>query len=327
MQNILRLLGVIFADPQRSIEDLSAGFLEHNTLFQAVPDPTNFLKKNKERSQTYAEQLTGFNTSIGSNQAGQQVGRTLTLAEKKKALKRIQMNHASLSGDIVVPDATLRATLLELLYPNGLEDFSKASFKTLPDKLRVYLDQVQNPDNQVPQLLIDRSVDELTPFATTREKQVLQQLTTTTARSKRRLLLPHLEEQLTRNFHGLCVVFEEDRTEVTAYYNSRYLGDDAVPHPGRHSGRVDKMHTNQVVNLDAQPARYILLTLQVEEDFDLLFYRATDSKVPAPADALRVSAATPLTVALTAIPGTGPLLLVCNENAYVGHYEAQLLAE
>ncbi len=327
MQNILRLLGVVFADPQRAIEDLSAGFLEHNALLQDVPDPTGILKANKARSQAYAVQLMGYNTAIGSSQAGQQVGRTLTQAEQKKALKRIQVNYANLSGDIVVPDAKLRATLLQLLYPHGLGDFSTATFKTLPDKLRVYLDQVQDPENQVPQILIDRSVDELTPFATARTKQLTQQQGTTKARGKRRLLLPDLEEQLTRNFHCLCVVFEDDRTEVATYYNNRYLGDDAVPHPGRHIGRVDKMHTNQVLNLAAQPARYTRLSLAVEEDFALLFYRTDDPKAPAPANALRVDANTPLTLPIADVPGTGALLVARNDGAYVGHYVAELLTE
>jgi hypothetical protein len=311
----------------RSIEDLSAGYLEHNTLFQPLPDPDKFLQKNKERSQAYADQLLGFNTSIGSSQAGQQVGRTLTQTEKDKALTRLRANHSALTNDCVVPDATLRTTLLQLLYKNGLEDFSKASFKTLPDKLRVYLDQVQNPENKVPEIIIEKSVAELTPFATARERQLQQKKDTTTARGKRRLLLPELEEQLTRNFHCLCVVFEEDRLEVATFYNNRYLGDDAVPHPGRHLGRVDKMHTNQVLNLDAHPTRYTRLSLTVDEDFNLLFYRAPDAKAPVPATSLRVSADTPLTAALAAIPGAGPLLLVRNEQGYVGHYEAQLLTE
>lgn len=327
MQNILRLLGVVFADPQRAIEDLSAGFLEHNALLQAVPDPNKFLQKNKKRSQDYADLLTGFNTAVGSGQAGQQVGRTLTQAEQKKALKRIQVNHANLSGDIVVPDAGLRATLLQLLYPNGLTDFSSANFKTLPDKLRVYLDLVQDAKNQVPKIIVERSVEELTPFAAARTRQLTQMQDTSKARGKRRLLLPELEEQLTRNFHCLCVVFEDNRSEVTTYYNSRYLGDDAVPHPGRHLGRVDKMHTNQVLNLAAQPARYTRLSLAVEEDFALLFYRTDDPKAPAPAEALRVDATTPVTVNLADVPGTGPLLVARNDGAYVGHYVAELLTE
>lgn len=324
---MLRLLGVVFADPQRAIEDLSAGFLKHNTLFQVVPDPNKILEANKARSQAYAEQLMGYNTTIGSSQAGQQVGRTLTEAEKNKALARLRANHAALSNDYVVPDATLRTTLLQLLYKNGLEDFSLANYKNMPDKLRVYLDQVQNPENNVPVAIIEKSIDELTPFATAREKQLKQKKDTTTARGKRRQLLPALEEQLTRNFHCLCVVFEADRLEVATFYNSRYLGDDAVPHPGRHIGRVDKMHTNQVVNLGAQIVRYTRLSLVVEEEFALFFYRGNDTKAPVPADALRVSADTPLTVALADLPGTGPLLLVRNDGAYVGHYEVQLLTE
>ena len=325
MQNILRLLGVVFADSQRPIEDTSAGFLEHNTLLQALADPKGLLKTNKTRSQAYAVQLMGYTTAIGSSQAGQQVGRTLTQTEKDKALARLRANHAGLSSDLVVADVALRATLLQLLYPSGLGDFSTASFKTLPDKLRVYLDQVQNPENKVPEAIATKSVEELTPFATARDKQLGQQQDTIQARNQRRQLLPALEEQLTRNLHALCVVFEDDRSQVATFYNIRYFGDAATAHPGRHPGRVDKMHTNQVLNLTEQPARYTRLSLTVDEDFDLLFYRTDDPKAPAPATALRVSNATPQVLPLAEVPGTGALLVVRNDEAFVGHYTAELL--
>ncbi|MBF9224015.1 hypothetical protein [Hymenobacter ruricola] len=326
MQNLLRLLSVVFADTERSIEDTSAGFLEHNTLFQALPDRAALLKANQTRTAAYAAQLTGFNTAIGSSQAGQQVGRTLSVAEQGKALARLKSNLAALNNDFVVADAALRATLVQLLYPRGLEEYSKASFKTLPDKLRVYLDLVQDPTNQVPAALADKSVEELAPFATAREKQAAQQQATGQARQKRRDMLPLLEEQLTRNLHALCVYFEDNRSQVASFYNNRYFGEQAAAHPGRYAGQVGRAHTSQVVNLAEAPARYTRLSLAVDEDFGLSFYRTDDVKAPTPADALRVTNATPRTLPLAEVPGKGALLVVRNDSPYLGHYTAELLA-
>lgn len=325
MQNLLRLLGVVFADPTRSIEDTSAGFLDHNTLLQALPDRGGLLKANQQRTADYAAQLLGHATAIGSSQAGQQVGRTLTGAEQEKALARLKSNQAALNNDFVVPDAARRATLLQLLYPRGLDDYSKASFKTLPDKLRVYLDLVQDPKNQVPAALAEKSVEELTPFATARDRQVAQQQVTGQARQQRRQLLPLLEEQLTRNLHMLCVYYEDDRTQVASFYNNRYFGEQAAAQPGRYAGQVAKMHTNQVLNLAEAPARYTQLSLRTDDDFALAFYRTDDPQAPAPAGALLITNAAPRTVALADVPGTGALLVVRNESAYVGHYVAELL--
>lgn len=325
MQNLLRLLSVVFADATRSIEDTSAGFLEHHTLFQALPDPNKLLAANKKRTAAYAEQLLGFTTVIGSSQAGQQVGRTLSVAEKDKAVARLKSNLAALNNDFVIADAELRATLVQLLYPRGLEEYSKATFKTLPDKLRVYLDLVQDPGNKVPAAIVEKSMDELTPFAAAREKQLTQQQATEQARQQRRDLLPLLDEQLTRNLHALCVYFEDNRSQVASFFNNRYFGEQAVAYPGRYAGQVAKMHTNQVVNLAEAPARYTRLSLKTDEDFALCFYRTDDARAPAPAQALRITSATPLILPLTDVPGTGALLVVRNDTAYVGHYVAELL--
>ena len=327
MQSIQRLIGDAFADPNRSIEDTTAGFLDHNTLFQALPDRNGLLKANQKRTADYATQLLGFATAIGSSQAGQQVGRALSTAEQAKAVARLKSNLAALNNDFVVPDAALRATLVQLLYPHGLDEYSSATFKTLPDKLHVYLDLIQDPENQVPAVLIEKSLEELAPFATARDKQLTQQQATDQARQQRRLLLPLLEEQLTRNLHALCVYYEDDRAQVASFFSSRYFGEQATARPGRAAGQVARLHTNQVLSLADAPARYTRLRLTTDEDFALAFYRTDDPRAPAPAKVLLVTHATPLTLALAEVPGTGALLVVRNESAYVGHYVAELLAE
>ena len=325
MQKIQVLIGELFADSKRSIEDLTAGFDNHNTLFQVAPDKKGLLKVNQVRSQTLLGQLNGLTSAVGSGQATQQAGRTLTQDDRQKALDRLSANEAALRSDYLVEDAKLRQRLLQLLFPNGLTAFGTAPLKALPDLLRVFLDLVQDPKNGVPDIFVERTVADLSPFANTRDTQITQIQATELARAERRGLLPAIQEQLTRNLHALCFLFEEDRSQVASYFSTRYFEDQAVSRPGRHAGSVAPGKTNQVVNLATAAARYTTLSLRVDEPRPLNFYCTDDPKMPHTGNSLVVTQASPLTVLLADVPGTGALLVVCNPGGAVGHYVAELL--
>lgn len=326
MISIATLISNLFADLRRTIEDQTAGWLGHNTSFQAAKDPKKFLVPNQGKSQVLATEVTRLLTIIGTSQADQQVGRTLTEAEKKTALERLGFNFSALHNDYLIESAPERARLLQLIFPHGMDEFTSASYTTLPTMLGVVLSQVQDAKNNVPDIIIERTVAGLTPFADVRASQVAQMEATAEARRLLNKLLPQLQEQCTRNYHALCFVNEDDRSSVATFFNSRYFGEpQATAHPGVHAGKVAKMRTNQVVNLAEAPARYVALSLKVDEDRALAFYRTDDPKGPAPADALLVDKNSPRTLPLADVPGTGAFLVVRNDGAYVGHYVAELL--
>lgn len=223
MMKIAKLVDNVFADSERSIEDLTAGFLHHAGLLPAAPDPAGLLTRHRADTQALAERLMVLATAVGTGQATQQTGRTLSADEHTSALRRVRANAAALDSDYLVPDAAERARLRQLLYPAGLGAFTEAPLKVLPTLLRVYLDAVQDPANRLPAAFAERTVAELTPFAAARTVQAQQQQATTQARDQRRQLLPALEEQLTRNLHALCVLHEADRGPVASYFAAQYF--------------------------------------------------------------------------------------------------------
>jgi hypothetical protein len=326
MISIATLISNLFADSRRTIEDQTAGFLGHNTSFQAAKDPKKFLANNQTKSQALATEVMRLTTIIGTSQADQQVGRTLTEVEKKTALERLSFNFSALHNDYLIESAEERARLLQIIFPHGMDDFTSASYTTLPTLLGVVLSQVQDPKNNVPAVFTEKTVAGLSPFADVRASQVAQQEATAKARRQLGLLLSQLQEQCTRNYHALCFVNEDDRSSVATFFNSRYFGEpQATAHPGVHAGKVAKMRTNQVVNLAEAPARYVALSLKVDENRTLAFYRTDDPKAPAPANALLVDKNSPCILPLADVPGTGAFLVVRNDGAYVGHYVAELL--
>lgn len=327
IQKIVRLIGNLFADTERGIEDLTAAFLAHNTLFQGAPDKLKILGPNQTRTANLAVQLTALTTAVASGQATQQAGRTLSEVERATALARLKANEAALRSDYVVADAKLRARLLQLLFPGGLSAFSSAPLKTLPDLLRVFLDLVQDPANEVPEAVVSKSVEDLTPFAAARATQLVQQQATDNARTQRRDLLPALEEQLTRNLHALCLVFEEDRTVVAGYFPAAYFEDAAPNQAGRHDVTVAPAHTNQVLDLGRAAARFTHLRLRLTEGPALALFRTADARQPYPGPVREVKAGAPLLLPLAQLPSTGPWLVARNAGPGVAHYVAELLTQ
>ena len=325
MTDLQTLIAASFADTKRSADDLVAGFVVTNDLFQRAPDPGQVLAANKTRSQALASQARALLITIGTTQIDQQAGRTLTEAQKATALERLSFTFSALHNDYVVPEAAERARLLALLFAHGMDDFTSADYTTLPTKLGVVVGQVQDAKNQVPAVIATKVVADLTPFTDVRTEQVARMQATDAARGKLRTLLPLLLAQLTRTLHALCYANEDNLGVVAAYFAPQLSARGSAAHPGVHAGQVARQRTNQVTNLAAAPARYTRLSLKVDEERALLFYRTDDPAAPAPADALAISKATPQTLALAAVPGTGALLVVRNDTAYVGHYVAELL--
>lgn len=326
MKKILSLLGNQFADPGRAVENTSTAMIEHNTVFQRAPDPDNILDREKARTQAITDEVLAVIRAVGTGQAMQQNGRTLSTAEFQTALDRLRDNRTGLDTSYFPATLAVRTKLKGLLYPNGMEPYNQANVQTLPLLINDYLGLVQDPENQAPEVFVTNSVDELTPYAAVRASQVQQMQQTSEARIRLRALVPRMEEQFTRNLHGLCFINPDDRSIVATYYNASLLEDQGSAHPGRYLGRVDKMHTNQVVNLAEANARYTSISLKVDETRDLYFYRTDDPRGPLPADFLRVNRDSPSINTLDGIPGTGAFLVAHNPSAYVGHYAVQLLA-
>lgn len=324
MRKIVYLLGDLFKDDNRPIEDTSAGFLEHNTLLQAIADPASKLTLVKGQTQDLATQLTNAETAIGKGQAQQHGGRELTQTEYDKVMKIIRENESALRNRYVVKDEQLRKRLYDLLYPNKLVPYNAASLRTLPGIIRTYLDLLEDEKSNVPKELYDETVKDLSPFADARTTQQKQMQQTQKAIKARQDLLPLLTEQLTANLHELCMFYRPDQSQVLTYFSPRYFEVQGSARPGHYDGRVATRHTNQVLDVLSAQLKYSTISLAVKEDIELCFYRGNNNKTPAPADMLRVSKATPLTLPLAALPGTGTLLLVSNGTAYVGHYVVDL---
>lgn len=324
MQKIVYLVGDLFKDDRRPIEDTSAGFLEHNNLLQETKDPDGKLTNIKSETQELAAKLTACETTIGKSQATQQGGRELTQAEREKALTILRENENALRTRYVIKDVSLRKRLYALFYANGMGPYNLANLKNLPGVIRVYLDLLEDEKDNLPKELYEETVQDLTPFATARSNQQKQMQATQKALADRQVLLPLLTLQLTANLHELCVFYRADKSQVLTYFNPRYFEVQVSARPGHYAGRVATRHTNQVLDvLDAQ-VKYTTIALSVKEDRELCFFLGDDNKTPAPPDALRVSKASSVALPLANLPGTGELLLVSNGTAYVGHYVVDL---
>ncbi|MDO7873160.1 hypothetical protein Q5H93_00325 [Hymenobacter sp. ASUV-10] len=324
MRKIVYLLGDLFKDDNRPIEDTSAGFLEHNTLLQDIADPDGRLTLIKSQTQALAMELTTCETAIGKGQAQQHGGRELTQAEYDKVMKIIRENESALRNRYVVKDAELRKRLYDLWYANKLVPYNAANLKTMPGIVRTYLEILEDEKGSLPKDFYEETVKDLTPFAETRSNQQKQINATQKAIADRQLLLPRLTEQLTANLHELCVFYRTDKMQVLTYFNPRYFEVQVSARPGHYTARVATRHTNQVLDvLDAQQ-KYTKVKLAVKESIDLCFYRGDDSQTPPPAEPLLVSKGSPVTLPLAELPGSGALLLVRNATAYVGHYVVDL---
>jgi hypothetical protein len=324
MRKIVYLLGDLFKDDNRRIEDTSAGFLEHNALLQVIADPSGKLTLIKGQTQGLATQLTDAETAIGKGQAQQHGGRELTQAEYDRVMQIIRENESALRNRYVVKDAELRKRLYDLWYANKLVPYNAANLKTMPGIVRTYLNILEDEQKNVPKDFYEETVKDLSPFAEARTNQQKQIQTTQKAVKARQDLLPLLTEQLTANLHELCVFYRLDKSQVLTYFNPRYFEVQGSARPGHYTARVATRHTNQVLDVTDAQQKYTTISLAVKEDIELCFYRGNNSKTPAPVDMLRVSKATPLTLPLANLPGAGDLLLVSNGTAYVGHYVVDL---
>ena len=324
MQKISYLLGDLFKDDRRTIEDTSAGFLDHNLLLQIVDDPKKALALVKGQTQALADRLTANETSIGKGVALQHGGRELTQTERDRALTIVRENESALRNRYVVKDAAVRQRLYALFYPDKLNPYNAASLTTLPGIIRTYLNLLDDEKASVPEDFYAETVADLTPFAEARETQTKQKQATQKAQKERQDLLPQLTEQLTANLHELCVFFRADRAQVLTYFNARYFEVQVSARPGHYAARVATRHTNQVLDVADAQVRYTQARLSVKENVELCFFRGDDNQTPVPADALAVTKDAPVTVLLADLPGTGALLLVSNATAYVGHYVVDL---
>jgi hypothetical protein len=324
MQKLAYLLGDLFKDDRRPIENTSAGFLAHNLLLQALDDPKKVLALVKGQTQALAAQLTAIETRIGTGVAVQRGGRELTQAERDKATTVIRENESALRNRYVVKDAALRKRLYDLFYPDKLNPYNAASLKTLPGIIRTYLNLLDDERPNVPDDFYAETVADLTPFAAARETQTKQKQATQQAQQQRQELLPLLTQQLTANLHELCTFYRADKLQVLSYFDPRYFEVHASARPGHYAARVATRHTNQVLDVAEALTRYTQARISVQEDLELCFFRGDDGQTPVPPTALGVRKGQPVSVRLAELPGAGALLLVSNATAYVGHYVIDL---
>ena len=324
MQKISYLLGDLFRDDRRTVEDTSAGFLEHNLLLQSLDDPKKALALIKGQTQALADRLTAAETAIGKGLAVQHGGRELTQAERDKAIVLVRENESALRNRYVVKDPEVRKRLYDLFYPVKLTPYNAATLATLPGIIRTYLTLLEDEQKNVPEDFYAETVADLSPFAAARETQTKQKQDTQKAILDRQLLLPQLTEQLTANLHALAVFFRADRKQALSFFSARYFEGQATARPGHYAARVATRQTNQILDVADAQVRYAQARISVKENIELCFFRGDDAQTPVPADALGITKDTPQTVLLADLPGTGPLLLVRNATAYVGHYVLDL---
>ncbi len=328
MPSIKALCDDQFRNPDRSQANTFAGLQDHGARFTAQPFSGGPVGAALAAAQTETIALMAdvkaAQVAVGGGQARQQAGRAATEADKKQAIKRIQENATALDSDYFIADAAERARLTALLYPSGLMTFTEASLRDLPDLLATYLDAVDDEQAALGKPFTDRTTADLTPFTGTREEQIARKATTTKARDDRRALLDRCTDQLTYNYHLLSAHHRASLAAVAAYYDARYFDDQQTGREGQRRGRAAAGEVKTVLDLGAADPAFVSIALAVEADAAPLEFARAASAAEPPKAWLAVAPGVPQTVALTDLPGTGPLLVVRNTTDRVGHYRVTL---
>lgn len=328
MNTIKSLCDNQFTDDSRSKSDSFAGYLDHDARLQAVAFSGDLfaaaLTAAQQESATLALKVRAAQVAVGTSQARQQTGRTATKAEQKKAVKRIQDNAAALQTSYFIPNAAERQRLYDLLHPAGLTTLTEADLKDLPDLLATYLDTVEDEKAALGQTFLDQTTADLAPFTTTRDTQIKLKSATAKARDDRDELLDDIDDQLNYNYHLLSAHHRTNLSAVAAYYDPRYFDNQAPNIRGQRRGGVPAGQTEVAIDLGAADAAYVSIRLTVTDGEALEFVRVASAADPAPATWLRVVAGTPQHLALSALPGTGGLLLVRNATAKAARYRLAL---
>jgi hypothetical protein len=205
--------------------------------------------------------------------------------------------------------------------------FNRAGLSGLPGLITTYLATVDQEKSALGEAFWTRSHADLDGFAGTRDQQTNQQGLTDQARKRRKGLVPIIEDALTEGYHQLSSFFRPNRALVLAYFNPRYFDDQDTGQVGKRQARVAEGRARKVFDLaDADPA-FVAVRLRVQDGGPLSFARAASADAPWPTDALVVTAATPLTVRIASVPGTGDWLYCRNATGHVAHYEVELLTE
>ncbi len=316
-----------FDDDKRSQTDTFAGFSDHGVRFTGRVfggGPVDAaLTAAQTQTQALMAQVTAAQVAVGTRQAQQQVARGTTTSDRTAVNTRLKSNHAALQSDLLYPDATERARLTKLLYPQGLDHLTQADLRDLPDLLATYLQTTENEQGALGKNFLDLTKAALAPFATTRDQQIKQKGATSEARSDRRGLVDVLNEQLNFNGHLLCAHYRADLGAVASFYDGRYFDDAPAGHEGERRGRVDAGERKTVLDLGAADPAFVRVTLTASEGGPLEFARAASAAEP-PTAWLPVLTGAPQTLDLSALPGAGPLLLVRNPTDKTGHYRVAL---
>ena len=328
MDSIKNLCDNRFYDAQRSLADTFGGFADHGARFLSGVFGTGpvavLLAAAQAETSTLLAEINAVQVAVGTSQAQQQGGRAATEADRKTVVKRVQDNAAALDNSYFIADAKERARLRALLYPAGLAALTGANLRDLPALLATYMATVTTEKAALGQTFYDQTVADLAPFATTRAAQVGQKAATSQARDERADLAARVENQLTYNYHVLSAYYRTKWEAVATYYDARYFDHQATGHEGQRRGKVEATETKTVLDLGAADPAFVRVTLTVEEGKAPLEFARATSAAEAPKEWLTVAPGTSQTVELTALPGEGPLLVVRNAGATVGHYRAAL---
>ena len=329
MPSIKALCDNQFRDVNRSQANTFAGTTDHGirfaaTSFAGTPLAALFAAAQAETA-ALLDDIKSAQVAVGGGQARQQVSRSATTTDQQKAIGRIKSNYAALQTDVLIESAAERDRLTGLLYPDGLGALTQADLRDLPDLLATYLDTLDDEAAVLGAPFVARTAADLEPFTGTREEQIERKALTTQAREARRALVDRCTDQLTYNYHLLSVHHRGKWATVAAYYDARYFDDQQPGREGQRRGRAAANELKTVIDLGAADPAFVRITLTVEADgAPLDFARAASAAASATAW-LTVAPGTSQTVDLTALPGTGDLLVVRNATAQVGHYRVALL--
>ena len=329
MLRLQRLCQNQFYDESQTQEDWTRGFIDHCTRLTAALPTTGgvalLLANALAATQALVGQLEAILMTHDVAQRTQQVGRTGTDTERTTALTRLRGNEGALRGDYLVADPATRAHLLQLLYPGGLQAYTRAPIDTLPGLLATYQALVGQNAATLGPAFVTATTTDLSPYAGARKAQIGQQTETDQAHQDLEKLHPAITEQLNHNYHLLSAHFRTEPTRVLDYFDARYYDDQAPAHPGQRRERVSDGRTRQVLDVSAANPAYVAVLLTVTEGERLEFALGASSSAPWPALALVVEAGKPQRLLLTGLPGVGPLLLAHNPTGRVAHYHVQLL--
>ena len=338
MFDVEKFAADLFEDEEQSHAALYAGYLDHDAKVQAATDlPTTgalgtLAAEMKTTSAALAVEARAAQEALNVAEREQGEASDDATAGRDTAEMALTRIEGLITG--VVQDEKEQGRLRKLLFPQGKEQYTRAKLGDLFTLLKGFLTVLTENKAAFGDLadsLVTSTTTAFAAFTGARTEHTEDQSGTGKARTARQGLRPRLTGQLTDNYHLLSLIYAANRAQVKNYYTQRYFERRRASNPaGERRRSVQAGATQVLVDLDTytNPDRYRTVQVRLPEGGPVKLYRATDPAGPEPANAAIIPAGDGVTkLALAALAGTGPKLVLRNETGRVVHVELALLEE